>query len=287
MRNLTIKRNKRFSACLAKFKIYVEDYENPDLAIGEVPCRKLGDIKNGEEKTFTVDNGSVKVFVIADLASKDYCNEFYQLPEGEDDVYLSGQASGSYSTSLGTPFVFDGNETPEVLEHRRRGKKKGTIVLITAIIVGFAIGFVSSYTSIPRDKVFTCEGMSITLTNKFNTFENEYYTEVYDSRDAAVMVLREGFDLFEGLDELSVKEYAEAVAEGNELSAGDVKTGNGLTWFEYDYTDTETNDEYRYYAYAYKDTDAFWLIQFAVFSDEADEMKPKVEKWAASVTFED
>ena len=83
MRNLTIKRNKRFSACLAKFKIYVEDYENPDLAIGEVPCRKLGDIKNGEEKTFTVDNGSVKVFVIADLASKDYCNEFYQLPEGE------------------------------------------------------------------------------------------------------------------------------------------------------------------------------------------------------------
>ena len=39
--------------------------------------------------------------------------------------------------------------------------------------------------------------------------------------------------------------------------------------------------------YAYKDTDAFWGIQFAVFSDEADEMKPKVEKWAASVTFED
>ena len=54
-------------------------------------------------------------------------------------------------------------------------------MLITAIIAGLIAGFLSTYTSIPRDKVFTCEGMSITLTNKFNTFENEYYTEVYDS----------------------------------------------------------------------------------------------------------
>ena len=54
-------------------------------------CRRLGDLKNGEEKTFLVGESAARVFVIADKLSKNYCNEFYPLPEGEEDVVLTGK----------------------------------------------------------------------------------------------------------------------------------------------------------------------------------------------------
>ena len=47
MMNLTIKRNKSFVGCLAKLKVWIED-EAGELVIGGVPCRLLGDLKNGE-----------------------------------------------------------------------------------------------------------------------------------------------------------------------------------------------------------------------------------------------
>ena len=50
MRTLTIKRAKSFVACLAKMKVYVEDPTSREIVINNVPCRKLGDLKNGEEK---------------------------------------------------------------------------------------------------------------------------------------------------------------------------------------------------------------------------------------------
>ena len=63
-------------------KVYIEDAQSNELIISGVPCRKLGDLKNGEEKTFEIGEDAAKVFVIADTLSKDYCTEFYQLSEG-------------------------------------------------------------------------------------------------------------------------------------------------------------------------------------------------------------
>ena len=78
-RNLTIKRRKKMVACLGTLKIYIEDPMRCDLIINNVACRKLGTLKNGEEKTFQIDKSAAKVFVIADALSKNYCNEYYQL----------------------------------------------------------------------------------------------------------------------------------------------------------------------------------------------------------------
>ena len=50
MRNLTIVRRKSFVACLAKMKVYIEDPASNELVINKIPCRKLGELKNGEEK---------------------------------------------------------------------------------------------------------------------------------------------------------------------------------------------------------------------------------------------
>ena len=66
MRNLTIKREKTFVGSLGTLKIYIEDPNAGDTTINDTVCRKLGDLKNGEEKTFPVEDRAAKLFVIAD-----------------------------------------------------------------------------------------------------------------------------------------------------------------------------------------------------------------------------
>ena len=142
MRNLTIKRKKKFVACLGKLKVYIEDAQTNELIISGVPCRKLGDLKNGEEKTFEIGEDAAKVFVIADTLSKDYCTEFYQLSEGQDDIVLTGE--NYFNPANGNAFRFDNNNSEEVLAARKKSNKKGATVLIIARIVGFIIGFILS-----------------------------------------------------------------------------------------------------------------------------------------------
>ena len=140
MRNLTIKRNKTFVGCAVKLKVYIEDNSSNELTISGVPCKKLGVIKNGEEKTFEISDESLKVFVIADTISKEYCNEFYQIPEGTEDIRLEGK--NKFSPFQGNPFRFENNNDLEAISNRKKGSKKGVLLTIICAIVGFIIGFV-------------------------------------------------------------------------------------------------------------------------------------------------
>ena len=142
MRNLTIKRKKKFVACLGKMKVYIEDYQSNELIINGVHCRKLGDLKNGEEKTFVIGENAAKVFVIADTLSKDYCTEFYRISEGQDDILLTGE--NYFNPANGNAFRFDNNDSEEVLAARKKGNKKGAAILVIAIIIGFIVGFAIS-----------------------------------------------------------------------------------------------------------------------------------------------
>ena len=65
MRKLTIKREKRFSEFYKAFKVYIEDANACELDIEGVPCRKLGEIKNGEEVTFEIENHEARIYVFA------------------------------------------------------------------------------------------------------------------------------------------------------------------------------------------------------------------------------
>ena len=138
MRNLTIERRKTFVASAMKMKVYIEDATANELEIGGVACRKLGDLKNGETKTFPITDNAAKVFVIADTLSKDYCNEFYQLTEGGEDVVLAGK--NQLNVFAGNPFRFDNNDNPEVLENRKQGKRRATVIMICAIVGGLIGG---------------------------------------------------------------------------------------------------------------------------------------------------
>ena len=146
MRKLTITRMKSFIGCLAKLKVYIEDPSASELVICGVPCRKLGDLKNGEEKTFEVEERAAKVFVIAGSFSKDYCNDLYELPEGSEDISLTGKAK--FSLVSGNAFRFDNNNSEAAIANRKNGTNKGVVVLIISIAIGFAIGFCITFVNV-------------------------------------------------------------------------------------------------------------------------------------------
>ena len=145
MRKLTIKRTKSFVACLMSMKVYIEDHSSSELTINDIPCRKLGEIKNGEEKTFEIGDEAAKVFVIADKLSKDYCNDIYELAEGHEDVSLTGK--NQLNPANGNAFRFDNNESVAAQANRKRGTNKGIIIMIVAIAVGAIVGFIIGFSS--------------------------------------------------------------------------------------------------------------------------------------------
>lgn len=298
MRNLTIKRAKSFVACLAKMKVYIEDPTSNEITINHTPCRKIGDLKNGEEKTFPIDGHAAKVFVIADTLSKDFCNEYYQLPDGQEDVFLSGK--NKYNPANGNAFRFDNNDSEETAANRRRGTRRGLLVLIAAVIVGAVIGYlivgaVNGYLVAPglfsgkkpENKMFSSDGMTMTLTDEFAEINSENYTVAYGSEKAAVFALKEPFTLADGFENNTLEQYADLVIQANNLSSAETKTVDGLTGFVYDVGNEETNDAYRFFSYVYKTDDAFWLVQFVTASQNVEAYTAQITKWAGLVTFSD
>jgi len=288
MRKLTVKRHSSFIGRFVKAKIYIEDNYSAELVINGVPCRKLGELKNNEEKTFDIGDEQAKVYVIADKLSKEYCNDFYQLAEGQEDVVLTGK--NTFNLAGGNAFRFDNNHTAEALKNRKNNSKKGVVVLCVAVIVGVLIGFCITAFLFPSAKVeaktFSDEGISITLTNQFKKTDMENYTLCYDSKNVAVFVIKEPFTLMEGLEDYTLEAYGKLVAESNGRSPSALKETNGLLGFAYTFNNPETNKEYKYYIYVYKSKDAFWIVQFATETKNVEALSATILDYAKSVCFE-
>ncbi len=136
-------------------------------------------------------------------------------------------------------------------------------------------------------KEFTSNGMSITLTDAFRENTYEGYTVCYDSKDVAVFVVKEPFSIQEGLSDLSIDDYAEAVYEANaSKSPSEISKENDLTSMEYNFLNEQENQTYRYYAAMFKGSDAFWLVQFACKQDEYDAKRQTFIDWAKTVKFD-
>lgn len=288
MRNLTIKREKSFVGSLAKMKVYIEDPTSNEICINDISCRKIGDLKNGEEKTFQIDEQEVKIYVITDKLSKNYCNDFYQLPAGQEDVFLSGK--NKFNPNNGNAFRFDNNESEENIANRKRGTRKGLLILIIAAIIGAVVGY--SITSglfsdkTPDAKDFSSNGMSIRLTDEFKKTDIENYTVAYDSKNVAVLALKEAFALADGFQNYTLEQYGNLVLKNNNLSASELQNLDGLTEFEYEFTNPNTKDTYTYFSFVYKADDAFWLVQFATLTENVDEYRAQILEWAKTVSFE-
>ncbi len=288
MRNLTIKREKSFVGSLAKIKVYIEDPTSNEICINDISCRKIGDLKNGEEKTFQIDEQEVKIYVIADKLSKNYCNEFYQLPAGQEDVFLSGK--NKFNPANGNAFRFDNNESEETIASRKRGARKGLLILIVAAIVGAVVGYsitsnlFSNKTPDPKD--FSSNGMTIKLTDEFVKTDVENYTVAYDSKNVAVFALKEAFALADGFQDYTLEQYGNLVLQNNNLSSSKIEDKEGLIGFEYEFTNPDTKDTYKYFSFVYKSNDAFWLVQFATLTENVNEYRAQILEWAKTVSFE-
>ena len=288
MRNLTIKRKKSFIGCLSRAKIYIEDAKAPELTINNTPCRKLGELKNGEEKTFVIDNFAAKVFVIADKLTKEFCNDCYQLPTGRQDICLSGKMK--FNVVAANAFRFDDNNDPQALAIRKRAAKRGWLVILVAAIVGAAVGYFLGYTVLQPDntvspKNFFGAGMYITLTEEFAKTNYDGLTVAFESEDVGVFALKEPFTLAEGFEDNSLEEYANMIINANNLTASPVTNQDGLVGYYYDFLDTETDLTYRYYTYVYKSEDAFWMVQFAILKEDVHEYAHQIRNWAKSAYF--
>ncbi len=293
MRNLTIKRAKSFIACLAKMKVYIEDAAAGELNINGVPCRKLGELKNGEQKTFEISEQAARVYMIVDTVSKDYCNDYYALDFGQDNVFLSGK--NKFNPANGNAFRFDNNHSEGIEENRKKGTKKGLVVLLVAAAIGVAVGM-GSVSSIfsnlfsdkpPAPKTFSAEGMSITLTDEFTEVDADNYTVAYDSRDIAVLALQEAVLVDDGQEDYTLEEYAKLVMQNNSLDPEQLQTSDDLTYFTYTYTNPDSGDTYEYFTCVYEGGVDFWIVQFATLEQNADEYSQQFFDWAKTVSFTD
>lgn len=293
MRNLTIKRQKNFANSLGKMKVCIEDGESSDIRIGTIPCRMIGSLKNGEEKTFQVDTRAAKIFVIADRVSKSFCNDMYELPEGYEDVYLTGK--NSFNPLIGNSFRFDNNNSPAVKANRRKNLIIGMVVALISFLIFFSVGFLIgdvasdlyySQPTVVEEKTFTEGDLSITLTNEFSNQLYEGYTVCFESQKVAVFALEEPFSLAEGFGDYTLEEYAEIVFSNNGMEGFELLTDGENSYFEYEFTNPDTQDTFYYKTYLYKEDDAFWVINFATFVENYGEFVESFDVWASSVEFD-
>lgn len=300
MRRLTIFREKSFVACIAPMKVYIEDPYSNDIEINGVSCRFLGKIKNGEQGTFYVGECSARVFVIADGLSKDYCNDFYRIPEGCEDIFLTGK--NKFNPAAGNAFRFDNNFDPAAESNRKSGKNKGIFVLAIALIAGMVLGIAifkvmdflntpladSEYSGVvpvwkdsAASKKFSDGAFNITLTKNFTKTNYEGFTVCFDSERVAIFALEESMIDYPQLSGLSLKEYAETVIKVNGLSSKTLQNTNGLYNFYY----YSPDNSFIYYGYVYQDGTSFWFVQFAVKTEYISQYKDDVVVWAKSVYF--
>ena len=284
MRNLTIKREKKFVGCLAKARVYIEDAQLGDTVIDGVKCTKLGELKSGEEKTFSIGEEGARLYVIADKLSKNYCNDCFEIPAGSEDVSVSGE--NRFSIFAGNPFIFNVPVSEDVSKKRKKKARIGALVLVLAIIIGLAAGFFISNGAIAllngRPKTFSENGFEITLTSKFTKVNLESFKSSYNSEDVAVFIVEEDFDSLPNSESMTVEEYAALVISANAKNAKIFKE-DGLLRFEYTAESTTNGKTFHYTAYVFKGDNSFWIVQFAVSPEKLSEYKNDFADWARSV----
>lgn len=323
MRKVTIYRKKSIVASLFSMKVYIEDYTTQELAINNIPCRKVGEIKNGEQITFQISENRTKVFVIADKISKGYCNEYYQIPEGINDIFLTG--ANKFNIATGNAFRFDNNNDLEVINFRRKGRNLGLIISIIAIIGGYYLGrglvsnlfendhilknnIINSNKNdnykenvkndteinfeveedkkvIKDTKDFSSKGMKITLSNDFSETNLDNFTLAYQSDEVIITALKEEFSLLEGFENYTLSEYGGLVMRNSGIN-DNLKAEGNFYYFNYTYTDPNYNLTYYYLSAVFKTNDAFWLVQFCTPNNLAYKYKSEFIDWTKTIEFE-
>ena len=124
---------------------------------------------------------------------------------------------------------------------------------------------------------------SMALTDEFSPVGLEGYELCYFKKGMDVYVLREDFSLAEELPGMTLEEYAASMIEGNGLDNAAVKKDGDLVYYEYAVTVEEAS--YSFLTYVFKTDRDFWVVQFAVPTEERNDRFREIQRYAASVSF--
>lgn len=288
MRGLTIKREKSFVGCLAKARVYVHDELAGDTKINGDKCYKLGELKNGEEKTFPIGDEETKIYVVQDKLSMKLTNEVCYIPAGVENVYLMGEFK--FNPFGGNGFRFHGMTDPRVIANRKKSNKKFIVYFVICFIIGIVGGILLANDSYDYAKdgepaeFVDDSGVKITLTDSFADTNISGFNFTYGSDDVAVLGFADEFIIMEGLEDYTIDEYGELSIANNNLNSK-LERENGVVYYEYDSYIAEDDITYCYLAAIYKEEDAFWTVTFTVDEANYEEYKPLFIEWAKSVEF--
>ena len=285
MRNLTVQRNKSFIGAIVKVNLYIEDENGTDANFDGVSCRYLGSLKNGESANFSVEEGAQKIFAVHSGDKKKNFYDYFKIPEGSEDWYISGK----FQSAFGNMFVFDNVTDEEILANRAAKSKKSWLTRIVAIAVGLAVGLGVAFLLNPSasDKTFHTEKFSIVMNDDYkvgNAADYEVECDyVYESDYALVVFTEDSFDLMQGLKYYNLETYAEFLAQVNEEEKWDTVKVDDFLYTEYELTiDGET---YTYLLTMHKTDKAFWIVEFATLQSNYKSLKDDFIDYAKSIEF--
>ena len=117
MRKLTVRRKWSCISMSRSIKIYIEDPMG-DMCIVGFKCRLLGEVQNNDRATFEIPCERVRIFAIYGKLSKNYRNDYFIVPEGEEDYLILGICK--IDREAGKTFRFDVVPEPEILANRQK-----------------------------------------------------------------------------------------------------------------------------------------------------------------------
>ncbi len=163
---------------------------------------------------------------------------------------------------------------------------KRWLLCLLAVLMVLPITACNKDTATASDKVFSSNGMNITLTSAFKKSKVEGYTVVYDSPEIAVFGLREDYAYVAQLKDMTLSEYADIIYKNNSSkSPKPVSTVDGLTVIEYEFHNEELDKNYSYFTVMFKCDDCFWMVQFACETENYEANRPYFINWAKTITF--
>jgi hypothetical protein len=163
---------------------------------------------------------------------------------------------------------------------KRRTSK--ALIILAGITFVILILFSYAVSTLPaREKVFSREGFSITLTEDFHEKERGGYFVYYESQNVAVLVMKLEISMLAGPGlpaDTSLHEYAEAFLFVNGFDAV-IEEKDGLLSFELE----RINSGKRHVNFwvFYESADAFWVVQFVCEAGSGE--RSRLTEWAGSV----
>lgn len=138
MRKLYITRKGSLVRSLSKLQVYISDFENSEINICDIPCRKLGDIRDDETVTFKIDNNVNRVFVIANAGTRDACCDSIHIMSGDTNVEVSGKCK--FNPARLNSFVFDGEPDAMAKRYRDNANRNGSLKIAGGIVLAAILG---------------------------------------------------------------------------------------------------------------------------------------------------